>query len=76
MLGSEFLDAVFAEEAQAGGVGFDYSFGRMHFADSHERNFGVGPVGSAAGCGDLFADAGEIFGERHPTSILWVFEEG
>ena len=54
----ELLNAVFAEEAQAGGVGFEDGFGGMHLADGHEGDFGLGAVGEAAGEGDLFADAG------------------
>ena len=68
-----FLHAVFAEEAQAGSIGFQITFSGMHLADRHQRDFGLGAAGAAAGVGDLFPDAGEIFSEWHPRSILWVF---
>ena len=38
----EFLDAVFAEEALAGGVGFQDGFGGVHLADGHEGDFAGG----------------------------------
>ena len=60
------LNAVFAEEALAGGVGFEDGFGRMHLADGHEGDGGGVAVGAGAGVGDLVADALEVGGDGHP----------
>jgi hypothetical protein len=61
----ELLDAVFAEEALASGVGFDDHFDGMDFADGHEGDFALGAVGAAAGVGDLLVQVGEVFRDGH-----------
>ena len=59
------LDAVFAEEALAGGVSFEEGLYGMDFADGHEGDVGERAIGAGAGFGDLGADLGEIFGDGH-----------
>jgi len=49
----ELLDAVLAEEALTGGVGFEDDPDRVDLADGHERNLMLGAFGSATGFGDL-----------------------
>ena len=58
--GGELLDAVFAEEALAGGVGFEDGLGGMHFADGHERYVGWRTVGAGAGVGDAVVELLEV----------------
>jgi len=70
MLGSEFLDAVFAEEALAGGVGFEDGFGGVHFADGHEGDGGGAATGAVADGGDFFAEGFEVGGDGHATVSL------
>ena len=57
----ELLDTVFAEEALAGGVGFEDGFGGVHLADCHDCYFAGGAIGAAAGGGDLVVEVGEVF---------------
>ena len=61
----ELLDAVFSEEAEAGGVGFEDGFRWMDFGDSHEGDGGLVALCAAACCGDGFADGDEIGGYGH-----------
>jgi hypothetical protein len=61
----EFLDSVFAEEALAGGVGFEDGIGGMHLADGHEGDFADGAVGAVAGGGDLLVEVSEVFRDGH-----------
>ena len=61
----ELLHAVFAEEALAGGVGFEDGLGGVHLADGHEGDFADGAVGAAAGGGDLLVEVSEVFGDGH-----------
>ena len=68
----ELLDAVFAEEALAGGVGFEDHLGGMHLADGHQGDFALGAVGAAAGFGNLFVQVGEVFGDGHCSLHLIV----
>ena len=63
------LDAVFAEEALAGGVGFEDGLGRVHLADGHEGDGAGRAVGPGAGVGDLVADALEVGGDGHPRQF-------
>ena len=66
----KLLHAVLAEEALAGGVGFEDHFDGMDFADGHEGDFALGAVGSTAGFGNLFVQMGEVFGDGHAVCIL------
>ena len=52
-LGLPLLNAVFAEEALAGCVGFADGFGGMHLADGHEGDGAGVAVGAGAGVGDF-----------------------
>ena len=61
----KFLDAVFSEEAEAGGVGFEDGFCGMDFGDGHEGDGGFVALGPAAGGGDGFADGDEVSGYGH-----------
>jgi hypothetical protein len=51
-----FLDAVFAEETLAGGVGFEDGLGGVHFADGHESYGGWRTMGASAGIGDTVVE--------------------
>jgi len=66
----KLLDAVFAEETLAGGVGFEDDVEGMDFADGHEGDVGFGAVGAMTGGGDLFSKAGYIFSDGHAVWIL------
>jgi len=59
-LGLPFLDAVFAEQALAGGVGFEDRAGGMDFANGHESDGFGGTVGAGAGVGDLIVEVLQI----------------
>ncbi len=64
-----FLDAVFTEEALAGGVGLDEEIDGVDLRDGHEGDVGYGPVGAGAGLGDPGSDMGEVFGDGHRSSL-------
>ena len=64
------LDAVFAEEALAGGVGFEEGVDGVDFGDDHEGDIRAGAVGAVASFRDLRADAGEVGGDGHEGEIL------
>jgi hypothetical protein len=51
------LHAVLAEESQTGCVGLEHGLGRMHLADCHQGDFGLGAIGTAAGFCDPVANA-------------------
>ena len=63
--GLPLLDAVFAEEAVAGGVGFEEGSDGVDLGDGHEGYVVGRAVGAGAGVGDLGVDAGEVFGDGH-----------
>jgi hypothetical protein len=63
LFGGELLDSVFAEEALAGGVGFEDNVGWVGLADGHEGDGGGVAVGAGAGVGDLIAEAFEVSGD-------------
>jgi hypothetical protein len=66
----ELLNAVFAEEAVAGGVGLEQGGDGVELADGHQGDVGWGPVGAAAGLGDLVVEEGEICFNGHSCCIL------
>ncbi len=61
--GFPFLDAVFAEEALVGGVGFEDGIGGVGLADGHEGDGCGVAMGAGAGVCDLVAEAFEIGGD-------------
>jgi len=63
--GLPFLDAIFAEEALAGFVGFADGFGGMHLADGHEGDGAGVAVGAGAGVGDFVLQAFEVGSDGH-----------
>ena len=65
------LDAVFSEEALAGGVGLKDGFGGVGFADGHERDGGGVAVGTGAGGGDLVAELLEVCGDGHGSDPVY-----
>ena len=72
MLGGEFLDAVFAEEALAGGVGFKDGLGGVHLADGHEGYVGWRTMGAGAGVGDAVVELLEVGSDsRHGRASVY-----
>ncbi len=69
-LGLPLLDAVFAEEALAGGVGFEQGGEGVHLAHCHQCNGGGVSVGAGAGFGDRSADLLEVCCDGHAGLIL------
>ena len=65
LLGLPLLDAVFAEVADAGGVGFADSFDGERLRDSDEGDFLRLAPGARGGTSDAFADVVEIGGNGH-----------
>ena len=63
--GLPLLDAVFAEEALAGCVGFAEGFGGVHLADGHEGDGGGVAVGAGAGVGDFVLYSFEVGSDGH-----------
>jgi len=59
-LGLPFLNAIFAEQALPGLVGFKNGLGGMDFADGHEGDAGGGAVGTRADVGNVILEAFEI----------------
>lgn len=68
----ELLNAVFAKEAVAGGMGFEDALDGVELADGHKCNFIDGAVGAAAGCGDLVVEEFKILRDRHAGFSLRV----
>jgi hypothetical protein len=69
------LDAVFAEEALARGVGFEDGLGGVHLADGHEGDGRRIAVGASAGVGDIEAQALKVRGDGHgraPVYVRWM----
>ena len=58
----EFLDAVFAEEALSGSVGFEDCVGGEGLADGHQGNVGGVAASALRGGGDAVANRGEVEG--------------
>ena len=64
------LDAVFAEEALAGGVGFQQELYRVELAYCHQGYVVDRTLRAMAGCGDLGSDLEEVFGYgRHEAEV-------
>src|ERR1035438_3232338 len=61
----KLLHSIFAEDANAGGVGFTNKFGRKGLADYHQCNFCGTAADSERGCRDSFADARNIVFDGH-----------
>ena len=67
--GLHFLNAVFAEEALTGVVGFDESGYGMGLADGHEADVVRGSARVGGGGCELFADSLQIVSNTHPFSV-------
>jgi hypothetical protein len=66
------LDTVFAEEALAGGVGFEEEVDGVELGNGHEGDLGGVAVGAGAGGGDFFVDVGEVGGDGHLGRVYRV----
>jgi hypothetical protein len=63
--GDGFLDVVLTERGQSGVNGFADALRRDLFTGSDEQDFGRVSSDALARGGDLFSEAGDVFGDGH-----------